>query len=117
MAFSSNYILRAVTWKPSRNRCHSRCKTIAVIPDAKQDLVMKSAGQDVPADKDVLSTEQSTRECNGCLVKLSEVRMKPACPLSLANDACNRETEYFHRPLPTLELAECSGTLHVEDPR
>lgn len=78
---------------------------------------MKSAGQDVPADKDVLSTEQSTRECNGCLVKLSEVRMKPACPLSLANDACNRETEYFYRPLPTLELAECSGTLHVEDPR
>lgn len=67
---------------------------IAIIPDAKQDPVMKRAGRGMPADEDVLYTKQSKGEGRGCLVKLGEVRRKPACPLSLVikeSNARNRE--------------------------
>lgn len=73
---------------------------IAVLPDAKQDPVMKSTGRGVPADKDVLYTKQSEGKCNGCHVKLSEVRMQPACPLLLkkamhVTEKSNRSTGFF----------------------
>lgn len=48
------------------------------------------------ADKGVLYTKQRERGRKGCLVKLGEVRMKPACPLSPVikeSSACNREIE------------------------
>lgn len=48
----------------------------------------------MPADEDVLYTKQSKGEGRGCLVKLGEVRRKPACPLSLVikeSNARNRE--------------------------
>lgn len=68
---------------PSSEQPRETIIGIAVLPDRKQDPAMKSAGRGVPADKDVLYRKQSERRCTGCLVKLGEVRMQPAGPLSL----------------------------------